>query len=308
MASTQNRPIKLLDIGCGSGRLHLRYGAKTIDMRHHREKDALVRLKKSDHALMHDPLLESRLDEVYGIDFSHEMIQMAKRHLEETGLFEATRTRLVFDEGSAFELKPEPSTVKPIAICLVNSIGVMQGERGAKALFQAMRRSVEEAGGVAIISCYRKEYLSSYGLNQYESTMDVSGQPSWLVPDQYAGRDYIPLPHGYKRAFDVHPGITVSIFTRGGELVAENYLLERDPKKTKETLDSGHIRTHWEYESNWYAFEKIDSWINKLWEPNKSYHFKSKVFDSMRGRPAQLALYDPSDSLREWVDQWADNY
>jgi SAM-dependent methyltransferase len=306
LAMTQERPLKLLDIGCGSGRLHLRYGVKSLNLQDHSDVHTLVQLKKSDCDLLYDPLMERKLEEVYGIDFSNKMIRLAEQNLKQTELWGIGKPRLVLEEGSAFDLEPEPDRLFPIAVCLVNSIGVMQGEEGAMKLFDSMRRVVEAAGGVAIISCYRKEYLKSYGLNQYESTMDVSGQPRWLVPTRYATSDFLPIPHGYKRAFDHRPAIAVDIHDRQGRLVEPSVVLERDPAKTAEVLETGHIQTHWNYESHWYAFDRIEEWIRTLWGGDKTYHFESKVFDSLRARPAQLAVFDPGDALKEWRERWVE--
>jgi SAM-dependent methyltransferase len=308
LAVEQERSIKLLDIGCGSGRLHLRYGVKTLSVARNADIHTLVQLKKSNCDLLYDPLLERKLEEVYGIDFSKNMIRIAERNLKQTELWGSKKPRLTLEEGTAFDLEPESDRLLPVAVCLVNSIGVMQGERGAKALFQSMRRSVESAGGVALISCYRAEYLQSYGLNQYESTMDVSGQPQWLVPNRYIDPGFRPLPHGYKRAYDFSPAIMVDVYDLQGQVVRKNLVLERDPHKTAETLETGHIKTHWNYESNWYSYSRLDAWIREFWGESNTYHYKSKVLDSIRARPAQLALFDPRGVLKGWIDRWVDGH
>lgn len=292
-----------MDIGCGSGRLHIRYGVKTINPMSHPSIHAKAQCTKCNCELLYDQLLAKNLVEVWGIDFSSSMINLAKESMVSVGLSGTKHLKMTFEEGSAFELAPESSDCVPILVCLVNSIGVMQGPSGAVALFKSMKRAVEEAGGIAIISCYQKEYLESYGLNQYESTMDVSGQPVWMVPDTYASNEYLKQPKGYKRAYSNEQGISVYVYDSNGDPIQSNFLLERHPGRTKEILETGHIQTHSCYESNWYSYEQIDEWIKTHWG-EKTYHIKTKRLDALRAEPAQLAILDCSGFLSGLFKHW----
>lgn len=53
----QNRCIKLMDIGCGSGRLHLRYGAITSSLHELTQTHPLRSLKKAYPKLVYDPVM-----------------------------------------------------------------------------------------------------------------------------------------------------------------------------------------------------------------------------------------------------------
>ncbi|NJM16748.1 MAG: class I SAM-dependent methyltransferase [Bacteroidales bacterium] len=233
LTNTMQKPLKLIDVGCGSGRLHTRYGR-------------LVKI----------PMLEK----VKGIDFSPNMLDLARQKIKQAGLTDAFYPSLEFEQGSAFDLKPETETFLPIAVNLINSIGVMQGEQGAQKLFVAMRRAVENAGGIAVISCYQGEYVQQYALPQYESTMNVCGQPVWLKPNNYAAEGYTLVPKGYKRANTYDQSIEVEVY-QNGHLVKPAFFLYRDKEATEHAVRTGRIKTHNRYESNWYSFNQVDQWI-----------------------------------------------
>ena len=303
LAKNQKRPIKLMDIGCGSGRLHLRYGTMTspVDGNLHNQK--ITKARDSNFKLDHDPLLSKKLREVWGIDFSNKMIEIARRKIEYYGLDQTQSTKLSFEQGSAFELQPQGSGILPVVVCLVNSIGVMQGPEGAMALFKSIRRALESSGGIGIISCYQQEYLKSYGLGQYESTMDVSGQPSWVMPDSYATPEYIQVPRCYKKAYDDNPEVKVDVFDHHGQIVKKGHCLIRDPERTAQVLKSGHISTFSDYESNWYSFRQMDEWIQQLWPPT-ALHIKTKDLDMERAEPAQMAILDYQGQLDSFFEIW----
>jgi len=292
-----------MDIGCGSGRLHLRYGVKTTNHMYNPQIHAKAQNTKCNCELMYDQLLAKNLVEVWGIDFSSSMIGLAKESLTEIGLYGTRHLKMTLEEGSAFELKPESGEHIPILVCLVNSIGVMQGPSGAVALFKSMKKAVEQAGGIAIISCYQKEYLESYGLNQYESTMDVSGQPVWMVPDTYASNEYLKRPLSYKRSFSNEQTISVNVYGNNGDIVQPSFTLERHSEKTDKTLESGHIQTHSGYESNWYSYDQVEEWIKTHWG-KKTYHIKTKRLDALRAEPAQLAILDCGGYCSELFKHW----
>jgi SAM-dependent methyltransferase len=303
LAECQGRPLKLIDVGCGSGRLHVRYGAKTAPPEAGPEDDPLARLRAHRPDFAFDPLLAGKLAAIRGIDFSTEMLALARSKLADLGLSRRGAARLVFEQGSAFELAEEPSVCLPVAVSLVNSIGVMQGEDGARALFASMRRAVERAGGVAIISCYQKEYLSSYGLGQYESTLDVSGQPTWLVPSDFALRGLRLVAVRHTRAWSRDESIEVDVIDQSGRLVERSVRLFRSASETASVLESGHIRTFSGYESRWYSFGQIGRWIETLW-PAESVHLETRRLDALRAEPGQLAILDASGVLRPKLLAW----
>lgn len=295
LADEQERPIKLMDIGCGSGRLHSYFGAKTTQAS---SLPKSSQIKECRPSLAFDDLLAERLCEVWGIDFSQSMIDLAQRKHSDAGFDDYTPVEFTFEQGSAFELEPEDADVLPVAVCLVNSIGVMQGHVGAAELFRSMRRAVEDAGGIAIISAYQQEYVASYALGQYESTLDVSGQPRWMLPDTYASVEYIQVSRAYKRAYSEDPGLTVDVFDMEGSIVKKGHRLARDPEAVRYTIETGEICTFTDYKSNWYSFNQFEDWIQKFWSGRK-YHIRTKELDAIRAEPAQMAIFDSGDHLKD---------
>ena len=178
--------LRLYDVGCGSGRLHLRYAMKATSAARLRAADAqaLAKARRTNPAYAFDPLLAEQLTSIGGVDFSAQMLDLARNKLRASGLISLLGHKITFDHGSAFNLQPMERDPFPVVVSVCNSIGVMQGLEGAVELFKAMRRAVENAGGIAIISGYRREAVASFALGNYESTMDVSGQPRWLMPDE----------------------------------------------------------------------------------------------------------------------------
>ncbi|MBN1350987.1 class I SAM-dependent methyltransferase [candidate division KSB1 bacterium] len=304
LSQVQNRPVKLMDIGCGSGRLHLRYGAKTQHITCLPESHPLYALKQNVPELAFDPLIAEKLREVWGIDFSANMIGLAKEKLETSGLNGNQTIALTFEQGSAFDLNEQSDKCMPLAISLVNSIGVMQGQAGAVELFKSMRRAVEAARGIAIISCYQQEYVQSYGLGQYESTLDVSGQPVWMIPDTYASSQYRQIPKSYKLAHSKDLTLVVDVFNSENQLVKKGHQLQREPGRTERVIRTGDIDTYSEYKSHWYSFRKIDDLINEYWGTENSFHFKTKYLDALRAEPAQLAILDYGQHLNQIFKSW----
>ncbi|MEE4311493.1 MAG: class I SAM-dependent methyltransferase [candidate division KSB1 bacterium] len=304
LALTQNRKIKLMDLGCGSGRLHLRYGAKTQNVLNLDTSHPLVDLKKNSHKLAYDPLIAKGLSEVWGIDFSQRMIDLAKDKLQIAGLNDDHAIALTFDQGSAFELEAQPDDILPIAICLVNSIGVMQGFDGANALFKSMRNAVEAAQGIAIVSCYQQEYIEAYALGQYESTMDVSGQPIWLAPDTYASHDFLQIPMQYKLAHSADDTLHVDVYDKNNRLIKRGHMLKRDPAMTRQTIETGDINTYSSYKSHWYSYNHIQEFIDTHWGAKKSYHVKTQNLDMIRAEPAQMAILDFGGHLSNIFKRW----
>ena len=192
----------------------------------------------------------------------------------------------------------------PVVVSVCNSIGVTQGPAGAVELFKSMRRAVEDSEGLAIISCYRAEAIESFALGNYESTMNVCGQPRWLKPEKYASSAFTKVPRVYKRAHDPNPKITVDVFDKSGDLVQEGYVLQRDPAETQKTIDEGHLLTHSDYESHWYSFEQFDRWIEAYWPTDKTHHIAGKSLDALRAEPAQFAILDMGGWLDGLLDRW----
>ena len=214
---------------------------------------------------------------MWGVDFSHNMIDLAEEKLRDAGLNNQHGISLTLEQGSAFELKEQNDEILPFAVCLVNSIGVMQGLEGAEALFRSMRRAVESTNGIAMISCYQQEYISSYGLGQYESTLDVSGQPVWLTPDTYASPEYKQIPRQYKLAHSSDNKVIVDVFDRKNHLIRKGHVLNRLPDKTRQTLRTGDINTYSDYKSHWYSYDHIEKLIHEFWGAQNSYHIKTAI-------------------------------
>lgn len=302
----QGTKIHLYDVGCGSGRLHLRYGMKTADMANLPPQDAekvrCLRLFRSDYAFDH--CLAERLHSIGGLDFSVKMLETAEEKLRNSGLADLIGIRLLLEQGSAFELQPMNAEPLPIAVSVCNSVGVMQGPDGAAELFKSMRRAVEDGGGIAIISGYRREAVENFALGNYESTMDVCGQPRWVAPDTYAKAQYQQVPHYYKRAHDSDQSVIVDVFDREGKLVKAGHVLQRDPDAVRHTIITGHIRTHTDYESRWYSFEQFDNWIAEHWSGCTAYHLAGAQIDALRGEPAQFAILDIQGLIGRLLERW----
>jgi SAM-dependent methyltransferase len=282
-----NREIRLHDVGCGSGRLHLRYGRHLMPPTDTRT----------------EPSLAAKLKIVSGLDFSAQMLALAQRKLTATGLAPLIGSRLLLEEGSAFAMAPLPSAPLPVAVALCNTLGVMQGPAGASRLFSSMRHVVE-AGGLAMISCYCADAIETFALGNYESTMDVCGQPRWLTPSDHSAADHVLVPRQYKRAYDRDPTITVDVRTRDGRLVKSGLVLTRDPGVVAETARTGHVRTHTNYESRWYRFEQLEAWIAEHWSGATTFHVLGRAIDALRGAPAQLAFVDFSGLLAGFLERY----
>lgn len=298
--------IHLYDVGCGSARLHVHYGLKSVRLKTLPSIDAKAVKEWRSTANRHNfnSYFADRLKFVGGLDFAPAMIDLAKEKLHQAGLGTLLGNRLNLEVGSAYDLEPFDSMFVPILVNVCNSIGVMQGEAGAQKLFQSMRRAVEDAGGVAIISCYRESAIPHFALGNYESTMNVSGQPIWLTPDTYASEEYLKIPKYFKHAFDKRDSILVDVYDDDGDLIEEDFVLKRDPALVEQTIKSGKIRMYSDYSSRWYNFEQIREWMDKYWGDDKAYHLDGEAIDCVRAQPAQLAIYDPADRLKDLFNMW----
>ncbi len=295
--------VHLFDVGCGSGRLHLRYGLNGCDPAGRPPDDPACQLQALQPGFRYAPEWAAGVPRIGGVDFSREMLALARRKLEHAGLGDALDHRLYFELGSAFDLAPFDASPLPVAVTLCNSIGVMQGPAGAQRLFQAMRRAVESAGGIAMISMYRGEAIADFALGNYESTMDASGQPRWLTPDTYAEPPFEQRPLTIKRAYDKNDEIRVAVTNGQGRGVQREHVLRRDPSRVAETVATGHIQTHHGYESRWYATAQVAAWIREWWSVENAWHFSGNALDALRAAPAQLAIYDPAHRLRPFFER-----
>lgn len=285
-------PIRLLDVGCGSARLHLHYGLKmTPPGSNMRER-----------GIPFDPLIATGIEGVDGVDFSQEMLDIAGKKLDNAEIPLGIQKKLRIRQGSAFDPAPDFVEGLPVAVSVCNTIGVMQGLEGAQKLFKSLRKEVEEAGGVAVISAYRRDAVSAFALGNYESTMNVSGQPYWLRPARFSTHEVIPVPLQIKRAFDSDPHIRVVEQDHVGRHLGE-CVLERDPTTVNEVIATGHIRTLWGYESYWYPVEQFAEWINTEWNGLAAWHIDGRQIDALRAWPAQLAVLDVEDRLARFFNR-----
>ncbi len=309
LAREHGGTFALHDIGCGSGRLHLRYALKTVDAASLGEDEArrIGFIRGANPAYTPDAVLARCMPIISGIDFSEEMLQIAREKIRAAGLGRMLGDRLVFEHGSAFELEPLASEPLPVVVSVCNSVGVMQGPGGAIELFKSIRRAVERAGGIGIISGYRREAVRGFALGNYESTMDVCGQPRWLEPDTYASHRYTQVPRCYKLARDRDPSVVVDVYDSDGKPVKNGHVLTRDARRVDQTVETGHIRTHSDYESHWYSFELFDEWIAAHWSGVNAYHIAGVELDALRAEPAQIAVLDPNALLRELFERAADS-
>lgn len=291
--------VYLYDVGCGSARLHLRYGLKTVHVNSQSEEDSnrICETRKLNAGYEFSGLLARGLVSIGGVDFSAEMIALAREKLIKAGLKELLGNRLLLEQGSAFELQPFSSPSVPFLVAVCNSIGVMQGPAGAVELFKSMRRAMETAGGIALISGYRKDAVQTFALGNYESTMNVCGQPCWLEPTLSVDSRYTLVPQTYKRAYDTSDEIVVDVFDRSGLLVAAGVALKRDPDAVSETIRTGHIETHTDYESYWHSWDQMQEWIDTLWPARGVYHLEGCKIDALRAVPVQLAILDSGNHL-----------
>lgn len=286
-------PVRLLDVGCGSARLHLRYGLKTKAP----EMSPAAPDEMTPQQYAYDPALAEGLRWIGGMDFSEAMVQLGRRKLAAAGLETSAAGGLALWQASAFDLEAMVCDEVPVAVSVCNSVGVMQGPEGAQRLFKSMRRVVERSGGIAIISGYRRDAVASHALGNYESTMHVSGQPLWLTPETYAGPEYRQIPAAYKRAWDQDDSICVRVFDRDGGLVCPEHHLTRIPEQVRDTIATGHIRMHSGYESRWYATEQYQQWIAGCWPANTGRLVLGEQLDTLRAHPVQLAVLDLENRL-----------
>jgi SAM-dependent methyltransferase len=284
--------LSCYDFGCGSGRIHTLLAPQ------------LFPVTPSDSTEKKPLNPPGKVVHIGGIDFSEQMIKLAEQNLIIAGLQKLCPQYLSFDIGSAFDVPAYTGEYIPFAVSVCNSIGVMQGSEGARSLFKAMHRYVQQKKGIAIISCYCKEAVSDFALGNYESTMDVCGQPIWLTPDTYASPKNTLIPSYYKRAYDPDPSITVDIIDSNKKYLQKNFKLTRDPELTEKVITTGRITTHSGYTSHWYSTEQIKEWMKEFWSDGAVWHIPGTSLDRLRGVPAQLAIVDYTGYFESIARTW----
>jgi hypothetical protein len=232
------------------------------------------------------------------------MIRIAHKNCTEAGLCSLIPDYLSFDIGSAFDVAPYDGNDTPLAVSVCNSIGVMQGKEGASKLFATMGKYVRGRNGMALISCYCREAVEDFALGNYESTMDVSGQPEWLKPATYSGQEFTLVPLEFKRAYDTDPEIVVNVYDAKKLLVKKHVALERDRTATEKVIVSGVINTFSGYHSRWYGIDQVKEWMSEFWGDGTLWHIEGKTIDLLRGAPAQLAIVDYGGSFEPLARSW----
>ena len=279
------------DFGCGSGRIHtllapMCFSGSGFGKEHENEAG------------------RGRIAHVGGIDFSEQMIRLAHDNCAEAGFGKLIPEYISFDIGSAFDVSPYSGTDTPFAVSVCNSLGVMQGEEGARNLFATMGNYVSDRKGIAMISCYRREAVRDFALGNYESTMDVSGQPGWLKPTQWSCGEYKLVPRYYKRAYDTNPGIVVDVLGADNQPVKKGLLLERDAAAVEKVIETGEIDTCTGYHSRWYSTDQVKAWMKEFWSDGVLWHIEGKCLDQLRGAPAQLAIVDYNGKFEPLARSW----
>jgi hypothetical protein len=185
----------------------------------------------------------------------------------------------------------------PIITCHSNLIGLLTKPSGAIRLFQSLRHAVQPYGGVAIISAYLRDAISTHVLNIYESIIEICGQPSWLVPETYANPKFRQVAQKSKTAYDMNPLIMVDVYSADGALVKRNHELRRDEDRIDELIKSGEIHTCYGYKSSIYSYDEVSHLIEKHWPVEKSHHYFGDMLDDSRAEFLQIAILDGSGKL-----------
>ncbi|MBI2263816.1 MAG: class I SAM-dependent methyltransferase [Armatimonadetes bacterium] len=296
------RKITLIDLGCGSGRFHVRYGAKTThpDNVPTADRQALCRLQSGRPDLQYDSLLDRHLQAVFGVDFSEAMLRLAAEKLCcESGLGTVLENRLFLDRGLAQEFIPAFPVDYPVVICMINTIGIFQGVEGAIALLRHIRDLVEPHGGIGIISALRQERINPYALCNYESTMNVSGQPKWLEAEngKIYGKGYDIRPERHKLSLFNESYVDACVYDAQGRVVEERLRFHRIPEKVRYVQETGHIHTYSDYYSKWYSREELCEMCDLEWGGAHQWVPAERV-DRLRGQMGQIVLLGDPDIAR----------
>ncbi len=307
VASQSSGRIELVDIGCGIGRLHYRYGIKTADPRSASLSDSirLERIRSKDPSLAFDPDLAARLARVSGVDFSAHQLSRVEGRLVEAGLSNMLRSRLLMRTGSIQSLQLQFPETMPLVVSMCNSIGLFPSPNGAAALFRSVRRMVEPSKGMAVISAFRRGAVATHALPLYESLIHLFGQARWLHPGEFVGMRYRQKAQRHKSVRDPDQTVVVDVYDCDGNLVKEQHTLTRIPDEVAKAVGTGHIRTVGDYHTHWYGEEQVAAWMQEHWAGLRHYHLAGKRLDPERGEAIQLAVLDASGLFDGLLESWA---
>ncbi len=298
--------IELVDVGCGIGRLHYRYGIKTADPGTASLSDSirLERIRRQDPSLAFDSELAAKLARVSGIDFSAHQLNRVEGRLVEAGLSNMLRSRLQMRTGSIQSLESQFPETLPLVVSMCNSIGLLPSPNGAAALFRSVRRMVEPSKGIAVISAFRRGAVVTHALPVYESLIHLFGQARWLHPGDFVGMRYRQKAQRHKSVRDPDQTVIVDVYDCEGNLVKEQHTLTRIPDEVAKAVETGHIRTVGDYHTHWYGEEQVASWISEYWSGIRHYHLTGKGLDPERGEAIQLAVLDASGLFEGLLESW----
>ena len=288
--------IHVVEAGCGSARVLAQLAAaatQTEDLEPTDRKLLQAYRRLRPEGAFHSAWAQT-CGKMVGVDFSRSMLALAEERFSRIGLsrwIQSRRVQLI--HGSAFQLPPT-ALGQPWVICLLNSIGVMQGEEGARALLRSVRQAAG-ASGVGFISAYRAEAMETHGLNQYESTLEVAGIPDWLEGD---------VPTGCRararqtpRAGEAQEVLPVDWVDESGALTGQGEL-RRQPDRVRQVCLTGQVRTRSGYQSRWYPWSQMAQLVRDEWG-EAGWQISPGRLDHLRGRPLQWLWFDPTGWIRE---------
>ena len=274
IAKKNDAPIKLIDLCTGTGRIFEHY----LSMPENKYPEALT--------------------SIHGIDISQRALEISGKKINELKSNRDIKTSL--EQRSVLDLEIEPDSSIPVFVNLNNAIGNLQGPDGAEQLFKRINELVKKTNGIAIISCFLREYIEQYALNQYESTMQVYGQPNWLESNSYTSRENTITSKETKVKGDSSTKITCDILGKDNEILEEDLTLQRSPSKTRAVVLTGNIKTHLGYSTMWYSDSIIEQWIKKYWSEFTTYHIFTRDLDQERAEFGQLAIIDGNNYLEKF--------
>jgi SAM-dependent methyltransferase len=295
-AGETSKEIHVVEAGCGSARVLVQLAAAATEAQALGQNDrALLQVyrRKYPEGMFHAGWAQACV-KMLGVDFSRSMLDLADERFLRSGLshwIRSRRARLI--HGSAFDL-PETAPGQPWVICLLNSIGVMQGEKGARALLRSVRKAAGNHG-VGFISAYRAEAMATHGLGQYESTLEVAGIPEWLEGD---------LPEGCRarirsmiRAGQGEVRLPVDWLDSSGIKVGEGEL-RRNADRVKRVCETGEVVTRSGYRSRWYPWSQIAQMVREEWG-EAGWQMSPGGLDRLRGASLQWLWFDPTGWIRK---------
>jgi hypothetical protein len=293
------KEIHIVEAGCGSARVLVQLAAAATEPQALGQNDrALLQAYRRSHpeGTFHAGWAHV-CGELLGVDFSRSMLVLADERFLRSGLshwIRSRRARLI--HGSAFHL-PETASGQPWVICLLNSIGVMQGEEGARALLRSVRQAAGK-NGIGFVSAYRAEAMATHGLGQYESTLEVAGIPEWLEGD---------LPGGCRarcrqiiRAGQGGPRLAVDWLDSSGAKVGEGEF-RRNSVLVERVCETGQVATRSGYRSRWYPGSLMAQMIREEWG-EAGWQMSPGGLDRLRGSPLQWLWFDPTGWIRKSLE------